>query len=1859
MNRKNLNTFVKGFILLLLCNLSVMNANARGNSSGKTPDFAFPKTVADSAMTNLKSALAAGKADSEEVLRSLIDYSTAEISITRDNINLALDAANLAEAQTSSVQQRALIAMLKAILYNRYYNSDRWNFDRRELPAEPYPADIARWSGLQFRNRVCDLIESALSSPEDLKKSRLSDWTGVISASPLTLVYYPTLYDFIGSRAISMLGEYPSSYSRVEKLKKDIFSGLIAFHAADKAPFINYSLMSGAYDSFGSRMGFYRDNSSSEYSGQILDMPRYLVDDNSRHAWADALRDNISRFPNFWNINELRNNLNYILKESVRASVNTAAVAPGTPFEIGMRIANAKVAFVDFYKVPASSFGSVEFRKVKASRPALSLRIATDSVAPFTSDTTVTATLNEAGKYLMVVRGENEPVASDRHFPVMEVSSLYGAIFQMDNAPEAYLLAVNPTTGEPEKSVSATFTPNSGRNKKTTPRHLGVTDNDGFVTIPSGTEDYSYGAISLKKGTASFSFYSAMPFMQKLSASTSYSYSGYTSRAIYRPGDELDFAFVISGRKGKETFLVKDMPATVTLYNANNQPCDTLELTTDSYGRIAGKMVLPSSGLTGQFRLSAKIKDSSDRNYGGAFFTVSDYKLPTFEVKFTSVKKDFPSKGDVTVCGVVADYTGFPLAGASLAVSLNKARRLPWWWGAPEEKVCSSDTVADASGKFELTFPADKLAGNSTFCVSVDATSPTGETQSGKEYFTTGRPMLIVPEIATNINADEAVNLAVKVLDDSYSPVSDIALVYTLKNDKGEAVATGRFTPAKSEADFSKVPQGSYTLTVSSADSSLAEPTETSVVIYRPSEKSSAVKMPLWVPVTSCEFTKGKASVLYAVDEGTSHIFAFISGSDGSSDIKTLKSGAGYHRLEVKNFSDNTETVWVKMVCMKNGRLHTYDITISNPAASDDIRVEIESFRDRMVPGQNEKWIFRVKDAQGRPVKSALLLDVYNAALDKLASNQFNAPYFNIYRRGGIFSMNSAMIYCSANWDSSVNYLKETVLAQPEFDDYGLGLGFSAFGVALTGSAVADFASDGVVNTMARSYNAPAMMQMKMAKAEMTEEAAEEAETDIEGGAAESEPDKNFDYRPSETPLMMFRPMLTTDSEGVETVEFTVPNANALWNLVLAGYTEGLRKTVLRKSFVTSKPVMVNPNPPRFLRQGDSAQLLANVMNNTDSAMVAEVTVEIFNPVDGSVYATRSQTFELAAMSSDVMTTTVDAAPDMTSVGYRIKAVSGLYTDGEQVVIPVLPSSEPVFESQPFYIAPEEKDFSIQLPTVPADASVVLEYCDNPRWLVASALPGLRKNPGNDANSAAASIFSAAVARGILRDNPAVALAIEEWSKNPSDSMLISMLEKNQDLKLTLLNATPWVETAASDTERMARLSLLFDKKEIDNTFTTAVEALSKLKGDNGGWKWYAGADEASEWTTLNVLGMLGNLEKLGYLPDSKELSAQIKKSLEWIDGRMYASYLKSKTPGSFMDYAFIRSQFSSSAPSTDAARLIAEVRQYIIGNWKKMQLSEKPAAAMILKAGGYDRVAGMIMESMTQYGKSSPEKGMWFPAFQDFKSWWPMTTNIGTALALMAYEDVNPGCKEASMLAQWLVLQKEAQNWGTSVATTQVISALLNVGNLRLAPAGSSEFTLGETVLTPSHIERLTGSFRMPLTGYSPSGKTLSLSHTGDTPAYGSVMIRFEASPDSIKAKGCDDLSVEKSLSVRRSAPEGFIWENITELNVGDRVKVTLVITASRDLQYVTVVDNRAAAFEPVDQLPGYEFSDGTAFYRENRDSSTNLFIEWLPKGTYMLSYELNVNNAGVYTSGLATAQSQYSPAISAHSSGTVYEIK
>ena len=105
--------------------------------------------------------------------------------------------------------------------------------------------------------------------------------------------------------------------------------------------------------------------------------------------------------------------------------------------------------------------------------------------------------------------------------------------------------------------------------------------------------------------------------------------------------------------------------------------------------------------------------------------------------------------------------------------------------------------------------------------------------------------------------------------------------------------------------------------------------------------------------------------------------------------------------------------------------------------------------------------------------------------------------------------------------------------------------------------------------------------------------------------------------------------------------------------------------------------------------------------------------------------------------------------------------------------------------------------------------------------------------------------------------------------------------------------------------------------------------------------------------------------------------------------------------------------------------------------------------------------------------------------------------------------------------------------------------------------------------------------------------------------------------------------------------------------------MRIELTVKCGKNMEYVTLNDQRGACFEPVDKISTYDYQHGCCMYREIKDFATNIFIPYLSKGTHVVNYDCYVTNSGSFGIGIATIQCQYAPQFVAHSAGNSVIVK
>ncbi|MCM1110684.1 MAG: hypothetical protein NC336_05715 [Clostridium sp.] len=1871
-----------------------------------TPDFSYPATVVKDNNACLAEALASGS--EKEALRALMNIEIASVIVDAESVDSVLKVSRAVIDRFTDDATRTLGKLFLASACNDFYRSNRYVYDRRSIPLRPYPDQISLWSGEQFRDTIFSLVREAVGPRERLFATPLRDWDLLVSIPEGSAVYYPSLYDFVATKSISIVSGLSeirqilpvarfsqvnifvgtpvfSAASPEADFILSTYAGLLRHYADTPAPFVNYDLerigftanhlFAGSDTNADSlRIDLLRDlynrTSGSEFSGDVLLRigERAEIGSETSRWLLEKTERNIRQFPAYAGITPLKNLAETLRARSAEIS-STSVVYPGVPFEVECQTTNLPAVTLKVYDVTKitgeSSRESVRLSRLSSMNPVSTIEVrgsANPGVYPYKDSMTGMVTIAKVGRYVIVPSyfGDEDSVRDD-YCQVIHCTTLQTIIESLDGS---VAIVVDPRTGEPV----------SGAELRTfydlkNPRRFGTTGKDGMLKLPEVNSGMSVGAV---KGDDLYS--TAFWYGPGYDTKTDKEHivvEPMTDLSIYHPGDTVEVcAVVYTLEHGNRRHVRDGFDLRLTVTSPNWTDVGKISGITDHFGRMTARFVVPNDQLTGTYHIGGTNPDP--RNYRleimNTNFEVSDYKLPEFAVILDKPVMDIPEKGSVTVNGSVRTYSGFPLSDSEITLSLSVSQA-PWWGNSVEFATLKSTT--DADGRFSIVLTPDLLNAspcpNGFYRVTAEATSVSGETQNATTSFSRAPAFKISADIPYEIDASVdggVLKAGMSILDAEANSVSrQIRLLFINRRDEKDTISFVVTTPDP-VIDLSAVPSGSYRLKIEAVGFD-ATPVTRYLTIYRPTDITTPNGDVIWVPGSVHNFSGDSVEMLYAAADDDTHILVTVYARDHVISRRWINSTAGMHRFKTK-VPEDVDELSVNMVAYKQMNSNILKSSFKRDCSINRLVIERESFRDRIVPGSEETWrfSFRVENrvAGSSPTEAAVILNLYNKALDAVAPysinlnevlDDWNSLHVTKYyvnpvsiivsdRRPGF-----GFVVQPPFWMTKGQDFYSYILYQRRMYKSANNL------TAVNSMNVGDMGSDDIISADEHKEEVMAEAVSSCAGAAMFEDAsADQIIARQQQEAERNSQDESFSYRESEVTSAFFRPMLTTDADGNLEFSFTAPNANTTWMMRMLAYTSDILTAYDNAEILASKPVMVAPNLPRFVRLGDRAEVSAIVMNNSDSTLSVKTLIEIFNPADGAIIARREVDHTLEASSSAVASIAIDCSFGPL-IGYRVKSSTGRFSDGEQALIAVLPASEPVIESKPFYLVPDSTEFEMTLPQMPEDATVTLQFCENPVWFVVTALPGLTAGEPSTPSEAASAIYAAAIADNLLRLHPEIARALRLWSESDrSEGMLKSMLSKNEELKTVLLSATPWMLNAKNDTERMSRLSLMFDKHNIRRVYDRSISTLEKLEADGGGWRWISHVQEPSLWVTTGALSLFAHLERLGYKPSDKKLSEMIVRAVAYVDGEQEKIYRKSPD-SDFLGYSFVRTAFAEPARSTAVKQIIASTVTSVIKNWKSYTLFDKGVGAILLNANGHPAMARQIMESVDQFSRTTPAEGMYWPSLNN--TWYQSYNDLGiTALLLEAYEATGAPADKLDRIRQWLILQKETRDWGSSAPTSTVIADILGSSSRWIAPAEGAVVTLGGREVAPGEIERYTGSFSADISSMDPSGAELRISKTGDLPAWGAVICRYDAVMETVEAVSCKDLAIEKHLYRAVQTDKGTRWETARDLRVGDRVKIELVIRVGRRMDYVAITDNRAAALEPVEQLPAPIWQEGLCFYRENRDASTNIFVTSLPNGTYRLSYEMYANNAGDFASGLATIQSQYAPQFSAHSSGT-----
>ena len=1469
--------------------------------------------------------------------------------------------------------------------------------------------------------------------------------------------------------------------------------------------------------------------------------------------------------------------------------------------------------------------------------------------------------------------------------------------------------------------------------RKTTKVGSFVTGNDGFANYTPSGQHHGYGSMVrlIKEGDTLYeSTYLSNYRNGDVKPTTKIHL--FTDRSIYRPGQTVYYKGIVVQKERDKFSTLKNFETKVTLRNSNGKTVSTQEVVSNEFGSFSGSFVIPTGGLNGVMSL---------RTYHGTTrFSVEEYKRPAFLVVFDTVSESYRYNDTVTVTGKANYYNGSSVAGAEVTYRVTRQNYypVPFYWyrpmNSPETEIVHGKVKVDENGNFSIRFKAlpGDLKEASLFSVHADVTDITGEVHSGETTVkVSNRALWVTIDADENLDKDGApeIKLAATNTAGKPQPVSGTLKVYALQQPgkvfikrlwpKPDTFTMSRESYLKDfphfaymdEDDRNKWPgelvvtknfswTGDTTLPVSlvqslkkgyykfifTANNISGEPVSDSVttLVYSSKSKRPAVKKDFWMHLSKEVADPGETvDLILASATKNTRVYYELSFKNNVIEKRWIKLSKKQVVIPFTIKKAWRGGVRINLVMVKNNRRQVITKPVKVPFTNKKLKIQLQTRRDHLTPGKKETWSVKISGYKGNKVAAELLAAMYDQSLDQIKEHQWNFDLFHQFNSGnGWFGRP----FQPSGFDNLLNkrpkYLTEYTIKYPTINWFGMRFLDEVYGVFSVVESAAG---------MKRSMSQPPQvdevmvvnddMDNQMDIAPINDQSIKPPPPPAPGiNSAEQPSIIRTDFRET----AFFYPQLHTDTTGSVIFSFTTPDALTQWKLMLLAHTTDLSSDIKELSFKAYKELMIMPNAPRFVRQGDRLIFSARVTNFSTREQTVQVNLNFFNPVTNkklNLFLTRMATgkkVNLKAGESAKVSWMIAIPDNINLMAYRIEAASESFSDGEERIIPVLSNRVLVTETLPMYVNAKghkkyeftkliNQDKLASLSTL-KNFRYSLEFTSNPAWYAIQALPYMSEPTTKSASNLYRAWFANALSGWIINSTPKIKAVFESWKINSPDAFL-SALQKNQELKNTVLEETPWVLEAENESEQKRRIALLFDLNNLKSQQDVTLNRLQQLQRGSGAWPWFRGMGDDRYTTQEIVLGMAKLLDKGIITFDDAAVKTMLRKAVSYLDRKIVKDYGRLKKQpkvkmnkqhiSSFqIQYLYARTLLIKQFPLNKKTKMVFG---YYLNQAKTYWLKEnnylQSMIAVVMFENSYRNEAEAILRSLEERSLYSDEMGMYW---RSERGWFWYQAPVETqAMIIEAFSRLNYNPQNIDKMKVWLLKQKQSQRWKTSSATAEAVSALLMTGNRSLlAESKPVSIKLGGKPLKIDNEQQEagTGYFEKSWSGsevHSTMG-SIEVSNPNNHITWGAAYWQYFEDIDKVTASK-SPLNVEKKLYIETLTDDGPVLEEaaVKKLRTGDKIVVRLIIRTDRDMEFVQLKDVRATGMEVTQQLSGYNYRGGLGYYRNNKDASTSFFFRYLNKGTYVLEYPVHLTQQGVFPVGLATIQCLYAPEFAAHSQG------
>ncbi|MFN0013154.1 MAG: alpha-2-macroglobulin family protein, partial [Saprospiraceae bacterium] len=1015
--------------------------------------------------------------------------------------------------------------------------------------------------------------------------------------------------------------------------------------------------------------------------------------------------------------------------------------------------------------------------------------------------------------------------------------------------------------------------------------------------------------------------------------------------------------------------------------------------------------------------------------------------------------------------------------------------------------------------------------------------------------------------------------------------------------------------------------------------------------------------------------------------------FLYLLGREGKIQPPRWIDVAGAQVVETPILESDRGGLTVNAFAVHNNRFYQAGPHAVNvPWTNKDLTITYETYRDKLAPGEKEEWRIKISGPKKDKVAAELVAAMYDASLDQFLPHSWQGMRFPNNQHRIHFSGSG---FHAANGDTRHN---PSGMPQPPVRTYRE---MNWFGFPLYGGRFGMMRDGGEIYMMKAA--APAMEMNEAADSSVPPPAPGQGGVATNGILHETAGEEQVKTKPTaEKPVpppvrrnlnetVFFFPEMRTDAQGNIVLKFTMNEALTRWKFLAFSHTKDLKWALSEKSVVTQKELMVLTNPPRFLREGDVLEFTAKVSNLSQEPVTGTAVLNLFDaasmqPVDGDFgLGQKTVSFTVQPGQSSPVSWRLNVpAGKADGLTWQVFAEGKSFRDGEENTLPVLTNRMLVTETLPITVRGNQTK-TVVFDNLKNSGSGSLrthrysvEFTSNPAWYAVQALPYLMEFPHECTEQIFSRFYANTLASSVTQKMPGLRRVYDRWKTAGSGAMQ-SNLSKNQELKTALLEETPWVLEAQSEEQQKKNIALLFDLNRMSDERERTLAILAERQGEGGGWSWFPGGQE-SWYITQHIVTGFGHLNKLdAFSVDNDQQAAQIlDRAMSFCDGeiqRQYAELERQAQAGKIkldddhldglaIQYLYARSFFPVDRVDNVTGFYLDQGAKY----WLKRGLYEQGMLALALHRHGRPDAAQRIVASLRERAIVKEELGMYWPF--DWGMYWYQLPIETQALLVEVFDEVANDRKAVEELRIWLLKNKQTNRWESTKATAEAVYALLLHGENWLENTKAVQVSLGGKTLKPAEYEAGTGYFKETWKGneVKPAWSTIKVENPNSNLVWGAAYWQYFEDLDKITSFKKTPLTIVKQLYKEENTPTGPKLTTINAGNVlhpGDKIKVRIEIRVDRAMEFVHLKDMRASGLEPLNVLSGYRWQGGLGYYESTKDLATHFFIDYLPRGTFVLEYPLVVNHRGDFSNGTTTLQCMYAPEFSSHSEGVRIKVE